>query len=104
MKVSLATESRQTPAGNYRGLRFYFGLEPAVNHTNPAAFPPDHPLHPNLNGLHWSWQGGYIFMALEGLHRTGNAQPEGYSFHLARDPFRADFGLAARSLHGGTRA
>jgi cytochrome c peroxidase len=32
-------------------------------------------------------------MALEGLHRTGTAQPEGYSFHLARDPFRTEITL-----------
>lgn len=78
------------PDGSYRALRFFVGLDPAANASDPAQRPPDHPLHPNVNGLHWSWQGGYIFMALEGLFRRGNEQAEGYAYHLARDPFRTE--------------
>ena len=108
------------PAGNYRSLRFYFGLEPTVNHTNSAAFPPEHPLNPNLNGLHWSWQGGYIFLALEGLYRANGTSPwNGYAYHFARDTNRTlmtlqapidlsheagvALGLDLAALLGGTR-
>lgn len=71
----------------YQALRFRVGLDKKTNETDPATRPPEHPLNPNLNGLHWSWQGGYIFMALEGLWRRGTEQPKGYALHLARDPF-----------------
>src|SRR5205814_9014806 len=67
------------PAGQYRGIRFYIGPDAAANKSDPAKFPAEHPLNPNLNGLHWSWQGGYIFMALEGMFRGQNRELQGYS-------------------------
>src|SRR5262245_37376070 len=36
------------PAGEYRGLRFYVGLDTNANHGNPARFAANHPLDPNL--------------------------------------------------------
>jgi cytochrome c peroxidase len=72
------------PADQYRALRFAVGLDSAINNSDPAKFPADHPLNPNLNGLHWSWQGGYIFLALEGMYRATNNTLEGYSYHFAR--------------------
>ena len=58
------------PAATYRAIRFYLGPPPQENAAKGAEFPASHPLNPNLNGLHWSWQGGYIFLALEGHFRT----------------------------------
>jgi cytochrome c peroxidase len=81
--------------GNYRALRFHVGPDAAANNADPSIYPADHPLNPNLNGLHWSWQGGYIFMAIEGYFRSGNARPKGYAYHLARDPNRTRVSLAA---------
>ena len=78
------------PEGNYQALRFDVGLPPALNDADPAQWPAEHPLNPNLNGLHWSWQGGYIFLALEGrFSTTGVSTPKGYAYHLAREPFRS---------------
>ncbi|HRK13452.1 MAG TPA: cytochrome c peroxidase [Prosthecobacter sp.] len=76
------------PAGPYQALRFHIGLDPLTNAADPASHPPEHPLNPNLNGLHWSWQGGYIFLVMEGLHGTDPGRLTGYAFHLAREPFR----------------
>ncbi len=76
------------PPARYRALRFFLGPDPADNAREPGSFPAGHPLNPALNGLHWSWQGGYIFLALEGNFRTGAGQPSGYALHLARDPNR----------------
>jgi len=75
------------PTGTYRSMRLQVGIEPEANHADPAQFPAGHPLNPNLNGLHWGWQGGYVFMAIEGLWRHGGAI-NGWSYHLARDPNR----------------
>ncbi len=86
----LAWEVTGVPEGGYEALRFHVGLSPALNEADPAQWPPEHPLNPNRNGLHWSWQGGYIFLALEGRYASAKGgAPKGYAFHLAREPFRA---------------
>jgi cytochrome c peroxidase len=70
----------------FRSIRFQVGLGTNLNHADPAKFAPGHPLNPNLNGLHWNWQGGYIFLALEGLYRSGAGNDmQGYAYHFARD-------------------
>ena len=80
------------PPGAYDRIRFHVGLPPAENHAQPAGIPASSPLNPNLNGLHWNWQGGYVFLALEGNWRdtatpgTTSTDVRGYSFHLATDP------------------
>ncbi len=105
------------PSGDYRSLRFHLGPDEKDNHADIAKFPADHPLNPNLNGLHWSWQGGYIFMALEGmwrnpvaasrpsaantnipptaLYRDAATMYDGWAYHLARDTNRTRITLAA---------
>ncbi len=95
------------PSGDYRAVRFHIGVEEKPNHADPAQFAANHPLNPNLNGLHWNWQGGYIFLAIEGMWRPGSAgvtpassdaesrrqdasapglSLDGWSYHFARDP------------------
>ena len=90
---SLRLES--IPLGEYQSLRFLVGLNPRLNHADAARFPAGHPLNPNLNGLHWSWQGGYIFLALEGLWRNAAGQLDGWAYHLARDTNAVTITLAA---------
>jgi len=57
---------RGLPAGDYDRLRFNIGVPPEENHASPAQWDAAHPLNPQINGLHWNWQGGYVFLALEG--------------------------------------
>lgn len=85
----------EVPAAAYRSLRFDVGLPETLNHADPARWAADHPLNPNLNGLHWNWQGGYIFMALEGLWRNAAGQLEGWSCHFATGTNRTRVTLAA---------
>ena len=92
------------PAAGYDRARFKVGVEPEVNHRSPADYPASHPLNPTVNGLHWGWQGGYVFLAIEGNWRSAGpaigategrppgpgveATPEGlggYSYHIATD-------------------
>lgn len=73
------------PSGQFRAIQFRVGLSAPLNHSDPSKFPAGHPLNPNLNGLHWSWQGGYIFLALEGLWRNQAGEFDGWAYHLARD-------------------
>ena len=74
------------PSNKYRAVSFYVGINSRLNHADPVQFPANHPLNPNLNNLHWNWEGGYIFMALEG-HWRGKEQSavEGYAYHYATD-------------------
>ncbi len=86
----------EVPAGKYRALRFHLGPDAAANSADPGKLSADHPLNPNLNGLHWTWQTGYIFLALEGRFRaTPAAELDGYSYHFARIPNRTRISLAA---------
>ncbi len=82
-------------AEKYRALRFHLGPDAVANASEPAKLAAEHPLNAALNGLHWSWQGGYIFLAIEGHWRIGAAELKGYAHHLARDPNRTRITLAA---------
>ncbi len=83
------------PPGRYRALRFHLGPDAAVNKADPSKWPPGHPMNIGLNSLYWSMQGGYIFLALEGMYQQGNGEIQGFSHHLARDPNRVRISLAA---------
>ena len=83
------------PPGEFRSIRFLVGLNTNLNHADVATFSAQHPLNPDVNGLHWSWQGGYIFMALEGLWRNGSGELDGWAYHLARDTNAVRITLAA---------
>ncbi len=83
------------PVGEFCSVRFLLGLNTNLNHADIATFPAGHPLNPNLNGLHWSWQGGFIFLALEGLWRNAAGQLDGWAYHLARDTNATRITLAA---------
>lgn len=76
------------PQARYQALRFHVGPDAEANAAAVGGIAALHPLNPNVNSLHWSWQGGYIFLALEGYFRVGNEKPQGFAWHLARDPNR----------------
>ncbi|MBM3847475.1 MAG: hypothetical protein FJ405_14480, partial [Verrucomicrobia bacterium] len=67
---------------NVDRIRFHVGVPPKENHASPGQFDAHHPLNPNLNGLHWDWEGGYVFVAVEGMWKE---RSRGYSFHIATD-------------------
>lgn len=73
------------PDGKFTRLRFHIGLSSQVNHGDPSRYAPRHPLNPLVNGMHWGWQGGYVFAALEGRWRGADGSQGGYSYHLAND-------------------
>jgi cytochrome c peroxidase len=98
---------RNVPPGEFVGLEFRMGVPPEANHADPANWPAGHPLNPIVNGLHWGWQGGYVFLALEGRWqsdglRTG-AGERGFSYHIATDThltpvrFVANFAVAGHT-------
>jgi hypothetical protein len=72
----------KVPKGDYKSVRFYVGLDSAVNHGDPLQYASDHPLSPGLNGMHWGWSGGYIFNIVEGYYKNGGVNA-GFSYHIA---------------------
>jgi len=76
------------PVGNYKGVKFGFGVPSALNHSNPADYASTHPLSA-ANSMHWSWNSGYIFSAIEGkidssAARTG-APTLNFLYHTGLD-------------------
>ena len=51
---------------NVELLKFNVGIDPDNNHADPASWPADHPLAPQVPSMHWGWAAGYRFVALEG--------------------------------------
>lgn len=82
----VGTRADGLPEGEYKAIRFRVGVDPLADASDPNIYPVDSPLHPDVCGLHWSWQGGYIYFALEGKFRRADGKEEGFSYHLARNP------------------
>ena len=95
----IAVTLRSVPEGDYAGLEFSLGVPAEVNHGDPGKWPAGHALNPLVNGLHWGWQGGYVFLALEGKWRSGESEngegERGFSCHLATDERRMAVRFAA---------
>lgn len=89
------------PAERFTAVRFDVGLPPEVNAGDAARWPAGHALHPDTSGLHWGWQGGYVFLAFEGKWKTPSAKPDGFSFHLATDALRTTVVLPVEMTGGG---
>ncbi|SFT76101.1 hypothetical protein SAMN05216474_2229 [Lishizhenia tianjinensis] len=52
-------------------LDFHTGVTSQFNHTDPTIFGNNHALNiANVDGLHWGWDPGYIFIAIEGKADT----------------------------------
>lgn len=47
-------------------VKFGIGVGPDVNHDDPSAWPSTHPLSPQNPSMHWGWNSGYRFVAMEG--------------------------------------
>jgi len=85
----------EVPAAKYKALRFDMGLDPAADKSDPATRAAGHPLHPDVNGLHWGWKKGYVFLAIEGRWRQADGNDGGYSYHLAGEPCRGTIEVPA---------
>jgi cytochrome c peroxidase len=97
----LRVDADGLPAERFTALRFDVGVPSEINAVSPNQWPAGHPLHPDVCGLHWGWQGGYIFMALEGRWRSSRSTDDGFSFHLANDPNVAHVEVPVEFQGGG---
>jgi cytochrome c peroxidase len=79
----LAATVDGVPPEDLKAIRFRVGLDEATDKSDPARWAPDEPLHPDVCGLHWGWQSGYVFLALEGHWTPADGKVGGFSYHLA---------------------
>jgi hypothetical protein len=79
---------KNVPKGTYSGLSFTIGLDSARNFGDPGQYGPQHPLNPIVNQLFWDWNGGYVFMAVEGRFSTEMPTGNTFTFHMATMDFR----------------
>jgi cytochrome c peroxidase len=100
-KTSVLPPATGLPAQPFTAIRFQVGVPPLLNAADPAQWPPGHPLHPDTCGLHWGWQGGYVFLALEGRWRKPDQTLDGFSYHLATDAHLASIELPVEFQGGG---
>ena len=82
-KRRLSAVADGLPALEFKAIRFRVGLDASLNASDPQSWPPDHPLHPDVCGLHWGWQSGYVFLAIEGHWEPAQGRTSGFSYHLA---------------------
>lgn len=82
-KRRLSAIAEGLPAQEFKAIRFRVGVDAKTDSTDPQAWPPEHPLHPDVCGLHWGWQSGYVFLAIEGHWETTPPEIGGFSYHLA---------------------
>ena len=71
------------------------GIDSAINHSDPSAFPNDSPLNISNAGLmHWGWNPGYIFITIQGKADTlasGDTFDHNFVFHIGTDQFNKSF-------------
>lgn len=77
-------------SGSYSGLKFDIGVDSVANHSDPTLWPDDHPLSlMNPAQDNWSWNGGYVFLKLEGRVDSSAAMNGAinkfFFFHIASD-------------------
>lgn len=84
-KQRLTSTADGIDEGDYQAIRFRIGVSPETDGIDPSVYSPNHPLHPDVCGLHWGWLGGYIYMAAEGRSSRSLKGGSGFSFHLARE-------------------
>lgn len=88
------------PQGSYAAIAFMIGLDSAVNTSNPNQYPPDHPLNPIYNGMHWDWNQGYIFYSMEGFYYVPDEKT--FSVHMAFINNQVHYELAQDFTYDGS--
>lgn len=56
---------------NIEGIQFSIGVDTPNNNADPSLWPASHPLAPKSPSMHWGWESGYRFAAMEGVAGIG---------------------------------
>lgn len=68
---------------NLEAVEFGIGVDPSVNHLDPAQYDANDPLAPQSPSMHWGWAPGYRFVAMEGA--SGVQMSQNYEVHALGD-------------------
>lgn len=82
-KQRLSAQADGLPDQEFQAIRFCVGVDAKTDATDPQVWPSNHPLNPEVCGLHWGWNSGYVFLAIEGHWSPASNQISGFSYHLA---------------------
>lgn len=85
---------------NLEAIRFHVGVEEEANHSDPTAYPMDHPLAPRIPSMHWGWAFGYRFVAIEG--NSGANLGQLWEIHALEDEnyFQAEVLIERSAMNG----
>jgi hypothetical protein len=64
---------------NIEGIQFGIGVDTPNNNADPSLWPASHPLSPKFPSMHWGWESGYRFVAMEGV--AGIGMVSNYEIH-----------------------
>lgn len=81
--------------GNVDSIIFYLGIDSATNHSDPAQWPADHALAPKFPAMHWGWQAGYRFLAVEG--NAGEELKTNFQAHAVGNEFYFKMAIATQA-------
>ena len=70
------------------GIKFSIGVNQPVNNQDPTKWPSNHPLSPQVPSMHWGWQAGYRFVAMEG--KEGANLSNGFELHALGNNYYYD--------------
>ncbi len=86
------------------GITLHIGVPASVNHSDPSAWPVEHPLSPKFPTMHWGWTAGYRFLVVEGNADSDNdGTPEtAMEYHNVGDEFykQVDLNGIAKAENG----
>ncbi len=72
-------------------IKFNVGIDSTTNHLDPSTYAATDALALQAPSMHWGWNPGYIFVALEGqLDTTATADgslDDGFLYHIGLDKF-----------------
>lgn len=94
----MMTSFGEMEEGHVHELMYSLGIDEASNTQDgatgvqPTDFSADHPLAPQPEGMHWSWNSGYIFAKFEGevdYDKDGTADST-FAYHLGTNAMRRD--------------
>lgn len=94
-------------ASSFGALTGNIGVPASINHNDPSAFPNSSPLNiMNVNGMHWSWNTGYIFITVEGKADTiQDGVPlfdHTMTYHIGMDAYLGSFNFPAVTWTGSS--
>jgi hypothetical protein len=83
----------------FTSLQGSIGVIESLNHNDPSAFPNESPLNiSNAGPMHWGWNTGYIYIAIEGKADTLNDGialfDHNFSYHVGTDIHLENFSFS----------